>query len=243
MKTYIDIIAENLVTNKKRLLRKVEIDTNKIKAELTPKQKGIFERIVERLGLKGKELTDTQEEAILFMALCEDWSLRNGFKGTIDRDSEEMLAEHYKCLKRIEKKDVKGVALLQEVLERVKDEAIKSRLFDLIVWLVILQDYFLHREGSGGDCGFCYASVDEMIATYAQTLGVSVDMVFSAVENLKKIDAIFEKRGRITLNFPFNCFDIEANKELQKELKEDELIDTAEGVYFIPQPFVTRYDL
>ena len=69
MKTYIDIIAENIVAKETRLLRKMEIDTNKIKAGLTTKQKAIFARIVERLGLKGKELTDAQEGAILFITL------------------------------------------------------------------------------------------------------------------------------------------------------------------------------
>lgn len=233
MKTYIDIIAFDCKTKKERLLRKMEIDTNKIKAGLTPKQMAIFARIVERLGLKGNELTDAQEEAILYMALEHNGEF-------VDRESVESLVDEYKFNKRIEKRDIKGVALLQEVLEKTKDNVLKERLFGLIVWLVILQDYFLHSID--GLLGFGYASLEEMITTYAQALGVSIEAVASAIDGLKKQNAIFEKRKCIALDFPFSCFKIEENKELQKKLKEEEIIETAEGICFIPQPFVTRFD-
>lgn len=234
MKTYIDIIAENIVTNKSRLLRKVEIDTNKIKADLTPIQKARFDRIVERLELKGEELSDTQEEAILYLALEYNGEF-------VDRKSVERLVDEYKFEKRIEKRDIKGVALLQEVLEKTKDNVLKERLFGLIVWLVILQDYFLHSID--GLLGFGYASLEEMITTYAQALGVSIEAVANAIDGLKKQNAIFEKRKCITLNFPFSCFKIEENEELQKKLKDNEIIDTAEGICFAPRPFVTRFDV
>lgn len=233
MKTYIEIIAENLVTNKKRLLRKVEIDTNKIKADLTPIQKTRFDRIVERLELKGEELSDAQEEAILYLALEHNGEF-------VDRESVERLVDEYKSIKRIEKRDIKGAVLLQEVLEKTKDNVLKERLFGLIVWLVILQDYFLHSID--GLLGFGYASLEEMITTYAKALGVSIEAVASAIDGLKKQNAIFEKRKCIALDFPFSCFKIEENKELQKKLKEEEIIETAEGICFIPQPFVTRFD-
>lgn len=232
MKTYINIIAENLLTKELRLLRKIEIDTNKIKAGLTPKQKARFDRIVERLGLKGKELSEAQEEAILFMALYDGK----------DPDFIEIgrLWDFYRFDKRIEKNDVKGLALLLEILENIKDEGLKGRLFDFSVWFIVLQDYFLHRID--GICGFGYASVEEMINTYAQVLGVSTEEVSRAIERLKNREAIVEGKGIITLNFPLNCFEIELNKELQKELKKDEWIYTTDGVYYIPQPFAALYE-
>lgn len=235
MKTCIDIIAYIVGTEEKRLLRKMEIDTNKIKAELTPKQKSIFDRIVERLGLKGKELSEAQEEAILFMALHDG---RN--PDFIENIEIGQLRDIYRFNKRIEKNDVKGLALLLEILENIKDEGLKSRLFGFIVWSVIMQDYFLHRLDD--ICGFGYASVEEMITTYAQVLGVSTDEVSSAIEGLENREAIVEGKGIVTLNFPFKCFEIEGNKELQKELKKDEWIDTADGVYYIPQPFAALYE-
>lgn len=233
MKTYIDILAKNIETKETRLLRKMEIDTNKIKAGLTSKQKAIFDRVVERLGLKGKELSDAQEEAILYLALEYNGEF-------VDRESVEGLVDEYKFNKRIEKRDIKGVALLQEVLEKTKDNVSKERLFGLIVWLVILQDCFLHSID--GLLGFGYASLEEMITTYAQALGVSIEAVANAIDGLKKQNAIFEKRKCITLNFPFSCFKIEENEELQKELKKDEFIDTADGIFYIPQPFAELYE-
>ena len=89
MKTYIDIIAFDCKTEKERLLRKVEIDTNKIKADLTPIQKARFDRIVERLELKGEELSDAQEEAILYLALEYNGEF-------VDRESVERLVDGYK---------------------------------------------------------------------------------------------------------------------------------------------------
>ncbi len=232
MKTYIDIIAENIVAKETRLLRKMEIDTNKIKAGLTTKHKAIFARIVERLGLKGKELTDAQEGAILFITLYY------GDNG--EWIEEGNLVEVYRFHKRIEKNDVKGLSLLLELLEVLKDKEQKGRLFDFIVWLIILQDYFLHRIDS--ICGFGYASVEEVINTYAQVLGVSTDEVSSAIERLKKREAIVEGKGVITLDFPLLCFEIEGNEELQKELKKHECIDTADGIFYIPQPFAALYE-
>lgn len=239
MKTYINIIAKNLLTKELRLLRKIEIDTNKIKAGLTPKQKARFDRIVERLGLKGKELSDAQEEAILYLALEHNGEF-------VDRDGDERLMDDYKSCKRIERRDIKGVSLLFEILEvlrKLKLEKLKSRLFDFIVWLVILHDWILHDIGGGwGDKGFGYASIEEMITTYAQVLGVSTNAISNTIDGLKRREAIIECRRCITLDFPFSCFGIEENQELQKELKGDEIIETAEGVCFIPQPFVTRFD-
>ena len=233
MKTYIDIIAANLVTNKKRLLRKIEIDTNKIKAGLTPKQKAIFARIVERLELKGEELSDAQEEAILYLALEHNGEF-------VDRESVEGLVDGYRRKKRIEKRDIKGAALLFEILEvlkKLKLEKLKSRLFDFIVWLVIYQDCFLHWDGCNW-IGFFYASIDDMMATYAQILGVSADEVFNTIERLKKRDAIVEHRGSITLDFPFCCLGMLEDKMLRKELKDDEEIDEdiafERGICFIP---------
>jgi hypothetical protein len=81
-----------------------------------------------------------------------------------------------------------------------------------------------------------------MITTYAQALGVSIEAVANAIDGLKKQNAIFEKRKCITLNFPFSCFKIEENEELQKELKKDEFIDTADGIFYIPQPFAELYE-
>lgn len=240
MKTYINIIAENLLTKELRLLRKIEIDTNKIKAGLTPKQKARFDRIVERLGLKGKELSDAQEEAILYLALEHNGEF-------VDRDGDERLMDDYKSRKRIERRDIKGVSLLFEILEvlrKLKLEKLKSRLFDFIVWLVILHDWILHDIGGGwGDKGFGYASIEEMITTYAQVLGVSTDEVSNAIECLKKQEAVIEYRECITLDFPYHCFEIETDKELQKKIKEEEIIETAEGICFAPRPFVTRFDV
>jgi hypothetical protein len=178
-------------------------------------------------------LTDAQEDAILYIALSE----RNP---NFYNNNERLLVEEYLADKRIEKRDVKGLSLLLELLEYSKDEGQKGRLFDFIVWYVIKEDYFLHRIDDC--CGFVYTSIEEMVSTYAQVLGASIDAVSNAIERLKKQEKIVEGKQCITLNFPYSCFEIEIDKELQKKLKNDEVIETAEGICFVPQPYAAMYE-
>lgn len=238
MKTYFDIFAYNTKTHEERLLRTIEVDTEKTKAGLTPKQKAVFNQIVERLGLKGKELTDAQEESILYLAL----------RGDTCPDEKEYLYS-----KRIEKSDAKGISLLIKVYQNLSDDALKSRLFNFMVYLLICQDFFLHYLGIDS-IGYGYGSFSAVYSTYAQILGVSEDKVTSTIEELKKQGAIVEGRKLVcNADFPYVFDWKEDNEEIWNELKNGKFIDengncyeikdemVVDGVCFAPLPYAELY--